>query len=240
MGWVYPIFLNLNFRATFLKDFHELYELFLQRHDNDEKAALASLPSAAGVRALRNLGDDRYLSQMALCIFQAGFVWRVVVDKWDNFELAFNKFKPAVVAHFSDDRTDELMLDTGIIRNRQKILAVRENAAFVYLQSQKSEGFGRWISDWPSEDIVGLWQELKKRGSRLGGNTGPRVLRLVGKDTFLLTEDVCRALLRYGLVSELSPTSLRGQRRAEKAFLDLQQQSGWSLCMLSRMLSFTV
>lgn len=223
-----------------MKDFSQLYELFLERHGNDEATALASLPSAAGVRTLRALGDDRYLSQMALCIFQAGFVWRVVVNKWDGFELAFSKFKPSAVAHFSDERVDELMQDESIIRNRQKILAVRENAAFVYLQSQKTEGFGRWVSDWPAEDVVGLWQELKKRGSRLGGNTGPRVLRLVGKDTFLLTEDVCRALLRHGLVSDLSPNSLGGQRKAEKAFLDLQEQSGWSLCMLSRMLSFTV
>lgn len=223
-----------------MKDFQQLYELFLERHDNDEAAALALLPSASGTKALRALADDRYLSQMALCVFQAGFVWRVVVQKWDNFELAFNNFKPAAVAHFSDERIEELMRDASIIRNRQKLLAVRENAAFVYLQSQESEGFGRWISDWPVEDTVGLWQALKKRGSRLGGNTGPRVLRLVGKDTFLLTEDVCRALLRHGLVSDLNPNSLTGQRKAEQAFLDLQQQSGWSLCMLSRMLSFTV
>lgn len=223
-----------------MKDFHELYDLFLQYHENDEEMALASLPSAAGTKTLRALPDDRYLSQMALCIFQAGFVWRVVIDKWDGFEQAFTNFKPSAVAHFSDDRIDELMQDTGIIRNRQKILAVRENAAFIYLQSQKAEGFGRWISDWPAEDTVGLWQELKKRGSRLGGNTGPRMLRLVGKDTFMLTEDVCRALLRHGLVSDLSPTSVGGQRKAEKAFLDLQQESGWSLCMLSRMLAFTV
>ena len=114
-----------------MKDFSQLYELFLERHGNDEATALTSLPSAAGVRTLRALGDDRYLSQMAVCIFQAGFVWRVVVNKWDGFELAFSKFKPSAVAHFSDERVDELMQDESIIRNRQKILAVRENAAFV-------------------------------------------------------------------------------------------------------------
>ncbi len=223
-----------------MKDFPQLYDLFLHRHANDEPAALASLPTAMGDKALRAISDDRYLSQMALCIFQAGFVWRVVVNKWDGFETAFRNFKPAAVAYLSDEKIEELMQDTSIIRNRQKIIATRENAAFVFLQSQKSEGFGNWIADWPSEDIVGLWQELKKQGSRLGGNTGPRVLRLVGKDTFLLTQDVCTALLRHGLVNDLSPTSKGGQRKAEKAFLDLQQQSGWSMCMLSRMLAFTI
>ena len=61
-----------------------------------------------------------------------------------------------------------------------------------------------------------------------------------GKDTFILTQDVCNALLRHGLVHDLSPNSQGGQRKAEKAFLDLQQESGWSLCRLSRMLAFTL
>ena len=34
-------------------------------------------------------GDDRYLSEMTRCIFQAGFVWRVVDNKWDDFEDVF-------------------------------------------------------------------------------------------------------------------------------------------------------
>jgi len=31
---------------------------------------------------------------------------------------------------------------------------------------------------------------LKKHGQRLGGNTGPYALRLLGKDTFILSSDV--------------------------------------------------
>ena len=223
-----------------MKEFTELYSLFLKSHAEDEATALAALPKASDQKALRDLGDDRYLSSMALCIFQAGFVWRVVLNKWDGFETAFRNFKPGAVAYFSDEFVEELMRDTRIIRNRQKILATRDNAAFVFLQSQKTDGFGNWIADWPEDDIVGLWLQLKKQGSRLGGNTGPRVLRSVGKDTFILTQDVCTALLRHGLVNDLSPNSIGGQRKAEAAFLDLQQQSGWPLCRLSRMLAFTI
>ena len=223
-----------------MKNFAQLYEMFLHSHADDEAAALEALPDKASDKTLCDLPDDRYLSYMASCVFQAGFAWRVVNSKWPGFESAFRQFKPAGVAYLSDEQVEDLMRDTRIIRNRQKILATRDNAAFVFLKSQSTDGFGNWIADWPNEDIVGLWLALKKEGSRLGGNTGPRVLRCVGKDTFLLTQDVCNALLRHGLVHDLSPNSIGGQRKAEKAFLDLQQESGWPLCRLSRMLAFTI
>ena len=52
----------------------------------------------------------------------------------------------------------------------------------------------RWIARWPATDIVGLWEALAKRFSQMGGNSGPSFLRMVGKDTFVLTYSVrCRA-----------------------------------------------
>ena len=223
-----------------MKNFAQLYELFLHRFADDEQSALAALPENVSNQELRDLGDDRYLSTMVRCVFQAGFTWRVIDYKWKGFETVFNNFVPAAVAYFSDEKIEELMQDERIVRNRQKIMAAHANAAFVFLKSQETDGFGNWIADWPNDDIVGLWLALKKQGSRLGGNTGSRVLRIVGKDTFILTQDVCNALLRHGLVHDLSPNSQRGQRKAEKAFLDLQQESGWPLCRLSRMLAFTL
>ena len=200
----------------------------------------ASLPRPLSVKQLAALGDDRYLSMMTRCVFRAGFVWRVINNKWPGFEEAFSHFNPLAIAHYSDDKLEELAKDTRIVRNFTKIVSVRHNAMYV-LDKQHSHGsFGQFIADWPEDDIVGLWLELKKNGSRLGGNSGPGMLRNMGKDTFILTNDVCHALVNQGLMKKFSPTAQRDLRLVEDVFVDLRQQSGRSLSELSRMLAFTV
>lgn len=45
----------------------------------------ALLPQVQNANALCSIPDDRYLSQMAKCIFRAGFVWKIVDYKWPGF-----------------------------------------------------------------------------------------------------------------------------------------------------------
>ena len=67
---------------------------------------------------------------MARCIFRAGFVWRVVDNKWPNFEEVFLNFNPLAVAYLSDERLEEIATYKSIIRHPTKILATRSNAAY--------------------------------------------------------------------------------------------------------------
>jgi 3-methyladenine DNA glycosylase Tag len=80
---------------------------------------------------------------------------------------------------------------------------------------------------------------LKKQGAQLGGNSGPSFLRMVGKDTFLLTDDVVAALVAQGVVDK-RPTAQRDLRAVQQAFNQWQQESGRPLCQISRLLSMTV
>ncbi|UVW34425.1 DNA-3-methyladenine glycosylase I [SAR92 clade bacterium H455] len=219
--------------------YKNIYKLAAKNRGGVEQLE-ASLPRPRSSEQLAAQGDDRYLSMMTRCVFRAGFVWRVIDNKWPGFEEAFSKFNPLAIAHFSDEKLEELGKDTRIVRNFTKIVSVRHNAMYV-LDKQHSHGsFGKFIADWPENDIVGLWLELKKNGSRLGGNSGPGMLRSMGKDTFLLTQDVSDALVRQGLMKKFSPTAQRDLRLVEQVFADLREQSGRPLCELSRMLAFTV
>ncbi len=75
------------------------------------------------------LHDDRKIFEfMILDAFQAGLSWRTVLHKREAFRAAFAGFEPEAVALFSDDVTEMLMLDAGIIRNRAKIRAAVTNA----------------------------------------------------------------------------------------------------------------
>ncbi|PKB78611.1 MAG: hypothetical protein BZY88_17530 [SAR202 cluster bacterium Io17-Chloro-G9] len=73
-------------------------------------------------------GDAGYLEELTKAIFRAGFSWRVVRDKWDNFQRSFGEFDVAKVAGFGVQDISRLFEDRGIVRNKQKILATVENA----------------------------------------------------------------------------------------------------------------
>ena len=222
-----------------MTSFQQLFELAV-RNAGSEELLEASLPRAKSANQLETIGDDRYLSMMTRCIFRAGFVWRVIDNKWPGFEAAFAQFNPLVVAHFSDERLEELAQDKAIVRNFTKIVAARHNAVFVLDQQRRHGSFASFIAQWPTDNIVGLWLELKKRGCRLGGNSGPMMLRSMGKDTFLITKDVTDALINHGLVDKFSVNSQRDLHRIQGVFNDLSQQSGRSLAEVSRILALTV
>ena len=154
------------------------------------------LPKPQSAAALRRIGDDRFLAAMTRAVFSSGFVWKVVEAKWPGFEEVFYGFDPQRILDLIPPHWEAIRQDERIIRNRPKIETVAVNAGMVMELAAEYGSIGKMIADWPESDIVGLWQLLKKRGARLGGNTGPFMLRAMGKDTFLLTRDVVTALQR--------------------------------------------
>ena len=197
------------------------------------------LPNVTPLPDVSETPDDRWLSSMAMCAFAAGFTWRVIQAKWDGFEEAFYGFDPVTVAGFDEGIIEGLTQDRRIVRNPQKIRATVENAAFVARVAEEHGGFGRFVQNWPDDDLIGLWAYLKKHGARLGGNTGPRVLRYMRKDTFILTNDVTHGLTELGLMTA-KPTSGRGQREAQAAFLAWREETGRPLAELSVLLALSV
>ena len=199
-----------------------------------EAALKRLMPKVRGVRALGNTGDDRYLAEMTRCIFQAGFVWRVVNNKWDDFEDVFFGFPPEKIVMLSPDQIDRISQNPRIIRNRQKVLSVQHNARFLLDVQKEHGGFGKFIGGWPSTDLIGLFAYMKKSGSRLGGMTGQRVLRNMGKDTFVLTADVGRCLQRAGLDITPNPVSKRELTLIQQAFNTWHEQCALPYSHISR------
>jgi 3-methyladenine DNA glycosylase Tag len=199
----------------------------------------AALPQCKTTQQLIAEDDSHYLGEISRRIFRAGLKHAMVDAKWPAFEQAFYGFQPLRVAMMSDDELDELMANRAIIRHWGKIKATRDNALMV-LDIQRQHGsFGQWLADWPANQIVDLWAELKKQGSQLGGNSAAYFLRRVGKDSFVLTGDVVAALIAQGIVDK-KPSAKRDLIRVQQAFNDWQLQSGWPLCQLSRLLAMTV
>lgn len=221
-----------------MRDFQWMLEYGVNRFGS-LPALEARLPRPASSAQLIAVPDDRYLSLIALRVFRAGLRHSVVDAKWPSFEEVFWQFNPEKVVLLSAEHIERLMQDTRIIRHLGKLKSVPRNAQMLLDICQEFGSFGAFLAQWPEDDIVGLWRYLAKHGHQLGGLSAPRFLRMAGKDTFVLSDDVVAALVAQNIVIK-RPTSQRDLAVVQEAFNTWQTQSGRPLCQISMLLALTV
>ncbi len=192
----------------------------------------------AAQQDVAKLGDDRILAAFTKQIFKSGFVWRVVENKWPDFEETFFNFNIEKVLMMPEEMLEKKAADPKIIRNFNKVKTIKANAQMIFEQQLTGESFAKFINDWPSDDIIGLWAHLKKHGQRLGGNTGPYALRLLGKETFILSSDV-EAYLRAQQIIDGGLQSKKSLTAIQAYFNKLKSESGYNLTQLSRLIAFS-
>lgn len=92
------------------------------------------------------LHDDKKLFEfLVLEGFQAGLSWITILKKREAFREAFDGFDYHKIATYDEAKTESLLQDTGIIRNRAKIQAAITNAQ-AFLRVQKEFGsFDKYI-----------------------------------------------------------------------------------------------
>ncbi|MCO6058597.1 DNA-3-methyladenine glycosylase I [Pseudomonas sp. MOB-449] len=221
-----------------MRDYRWLHEYCLNRFGSAQ-ALEARLPQPRSDAELRAFSDDRYLSLMTLRVFRAGLKHSLVDAKWPAFEEAFFGFDPQKVVLMGAEHLERLMQDARLIRHLGKLKSVPRNAQFVLDVAREKGSFGALIADWPVTDIVGLWKYLAKHGNQLGGLSAPRFLRMVGKDTFIPTDDMVAALKAQDIIDK-APTSQKDLAQVQAAFNQWHAESGRPLCQLSVMLAHTV
>ncbi len=197
------------------------------------------LPKVKSAAALKRVTDDRYLSLMSLRIFRAGLRHDMVDAKWPAFEKAFRGFEPRKVRAMSDEQVEALMGDRRLIRHLGKLKSVPANAAAMLELAAEKGSFGAYLADWPGEQIVQLWDDLAKRFHQLGGNSGPYFLRMAGKDTFILTYSVVKAL-QHWRVFPGEPKGKKDRARVGEIFAQWAEETGMPLAHLSMTLAVSV
>lgn len=201
--------------------------------------SLSLMPPPLEPTSLAAIPDDRFLSAATKAIFCAGFNWRVVENKWNGFEEAFEGFDLGRWVLSTDDDLSALASDTRVIRNGAKLASVARNARFFADLSRQNGGVGRFIAAWPITDQVGLTAALERGGDRLGGNTVLFFLRSMGKDCFILSGDVLAAL-RFDGVIEGGATSKKAQAAIQAAFNAWHKETGLTMTALSRVLARSI
>jgi 3-methyladenine DNA glycosylase Tag len=219
--------------------FKRIRERAAKRKGGD-KVLLGLMPKKPNNKTLAKMGDDRVLSEMAARVFSAGFVWSVIDNKWPGFEEAFLEFNPKRLLFQPAEFWEKLASDKRIVRNPQKIKSVRENAKFVSDIAAEHGSFGKFLATWPVDDQIGLMEVLAKRGSRLGGNTCQYLLRFLGRDSFILTNDLMLCLRDSGVPISEKGTSKKDLGLAQAQLNEWAKETGLPLTHISRICSMSI
>ena len=132
----------------------------------------------------RPLHDDNKLYELFLLeCFQAGLSWRCILGKRENFRIAYDGFDYRKISGYDEKKTEELMAEKGLIRNRRKIEASIKNTA-VFMDIQKEFGsFDSYIWHFTGGKVINepfdirtssplsdaVSKDMKKRGMRFVG-----------------------------------------------------------------------
>jgi DNA-3-methyladenine glycosylase I len=97
--------------------------------------------------------DDRALfEKLILDGFQAGLSWITILRKREAFREAFEGFDAEKLVHWGADHIEAQMHNTGIVRNRAKIVGTVASAkAYLKIQEkqgQEKQGFARYLWDF--------------------------------------------------------------------------------------------
>lgn len=135
------------------------------------------------------LHDDRSLFEFLMLEgAQAGLSWETILKKRDNYRLAFDDFDAASIAQYDRHKVEQLLEDSGIIRNRSKIEAVVENAKACLRVQEEFGSLDAYLwsfvegrprnNNWSggvlpafSEESTAMSKDLKKRGFKFVGPT---------------------------------------------------------------------
>ena len=92
--------------------------------------------------------DSKHFEFLILEGAQAGLSWATILKRRAGYRNAFANFDAKIVAKYSQEKVEELLLDVGIIRNRLKVQGAVVNAQ-KFLDVQKKFGsFDKYIWDF--------------------------------------------------------------------------------------------
>jgi len=92
---------------------------------------------------------------------QAGLSWLTILRRRKGYREAFDNFDTAKIARYGDKEIKRLMNDSGIIRNRLKIISAIENAKAYCRMEDAGENFSKWLWNWvDGKPILNKWKTI--------------------------------------------------------------------------------
>ena len=127
--------------------------------------------------------DDKYLFEMLILeSFQAGLSWECILNKRDNFRIAYDNFNINKIIKYDDDKIKELIDNKEIIRNKLKIIASINNAKIFKSIVKEYGSFYNYLKRYTKDKIIyeidkstnevsdEISKDLTKRGMKYVGS----------------------------------------------------------------------
>lgn len=130
-----------------------------------------------------NLNDNYLFEMLILESFQAGLSWEQVLNKREDFRIAFSNFDIMKICEYDDKKIDELMQNKKIIRNRLKIKSSIDNAKIFKNITEKYGSFSNYLKTFTNGEIIyetnkttnelsdSISKDLKRLGMKFVGST---------------------------------------------------------------------
>lgn len=126
--------------------------------------------------------DEYYLYEMLILeSFQAGLSWECVLNKRENFRIAYDRFDIDKVCSYDESKIEELQNNPGIIRNKLKIKASINNSK-IYKEIVAEYGsFAAYLNTFTKGQIIYETGEVKNRLSdEISKDLQKRGMKFVG------------------------------------------------------------
>jgi DNA-3-methyladenine glycosylase I len=155
--------------------------------------------------------DDRALFELlTLEGAQAGLSWATILQRRAAYRQAFYGFDIPRVAAMTDAALEELLQNSGIIRNRQKVLSARANAQAALRMIELHGSLDAYL--WglvPEVPIINRWQRVEQVPARTGASDA--MSKRLKKDGFAFVgSTICYAFMQAtGMVDDHVVTCFR-------------------------------
>jgi DNA-3-methyladenine glycosylase I len=110
------------------------------------------------------LYDDQQLFEFLLLEgAQAGLSWITILQKRENYRRAFDNFEAKKIACYTEHKNQELLQNSGIVRNKLKIKAFTKNAVAYLAILEEHGGFKDYIWQFvDGEPIQNRWRLMSE------------------------------------------------------------------------------
>jgi len=90
---------------------------------------------------------------------QAGLSWITILNKRENYRLAFDNFDPLKIASYDEKKTEKLLGNAGIVRNKLKVRSAINNAQRMLELEEAGTSFSEFL--WRQVDGVPIQNNFK-------------------------------------------------------------------------------
>jgi 3-methyladenine DNA glycosylase Tag len=126
--------------------------------------------------------DKGYFEILSKAVFNAGFSYQVVRDKWEGTKEVFNEFEPRILSNWTVDEIAMALESPKIIRNSKKVLAIVSNAKVFLDIVEKHRSFENFLKSFRDKPYDERRKILSKPFKWLGMTGAHFFLWSVGED----------------------------------------------------------